>query len=393
MLRIAIGIGSICVLAVVVGCVKSDGRRGEWARVHPGETADSEEAMGQRSNEPGQRGSGGLESGVIRPSTPGSTPGVASNRAQGEWVRLNEWARSELGTTPRRIAVGGGMGYSLETALGTLVLTPATRLASFDGVTFWLGFAPMWLDGDCMVHELDLRKNVIPLLTQPEASSMPPRTIVIDPGHGGQNHGTRSVVPGLLEKDLTLDWALRMEPLLKRQGWNVVLTRRDDRDMSLPERVEVADRCQADLFLSLHFNSALPQTEQCGLETFCTTPVGLPSTLTRNYEDDVTHVFPNNSHDADNLRYAIRLHRSLLQAVGMADRSVRRARFMGVLRTQQRPAVLLEGGYLSNPQEARCAATPEYRQRLAEAVADCLAPPSTVAAGPLAGRSKMHAGK
>jgi N-acetylmuramoyl-L-alanine amidase len=201
------------------------------------------------------------------------------------------------------------------------------------------------------------------------------------------------VLPGLFEKALTLDWALRLEPLLERMGWEVVLTRRDDRDLSLPERVLVADRCGADLFLSLHFNSAFPQTEQTGLETFCTTPVGLPSTLTRNYEDDVTRVFPNNTHDDDNLRYAVRLHRALLEAVGMADRSVRRARFMGVLRSQQRPAVLLEAGYLSNPEEARRAGTPEYRQRLAEAVASALAVPPIVAAtsrddGPKAGNSR-----
>ena len=288
---------------------------------------------------------------------------------------------------------GAGEAFALETRLGVLVLTPATRVAAFEGITFWLGHAPAWLEGDCLVHELDLRKNVLPLLTRPGALPARRRTVVIDPGHGGENVGTRSVLPGLFEKDLTLDWAIRLEPLLERMGWEVVLTRRDDRDLSLPERVQVADRCGADLFLSLHFNSAFPQTEQTGLETFCTTPVGLPSTLTRNYEDDVTRVFPNNTHDDDNLRYAVRLHRALLQSVGMADRSVRRARFMGVLRSQQRPAVLLEAGYLSNPEEARRASTPEYRQRLAEAVASALAVPPIVAAtswevGPEAGTSK-----
>jgi N-acetylmuramoyl-L-alanine amidase len=288
-------------------------------------------------------------------------------------VRLSEWTKSALGITPQRVMNGAGVAYAIETELGTMLLTPATRIAAFEGVAIWLGFAPVWVEGDCLVHELDLRKNVLPLLTRTLVSPPRRRTVVIDPGHGGQNLGTRSVVPGLFEKDLTLDWALRLEPLLKEQGWEVILTRRDDRDLSLVERVQVADRCGADLFLSLHFNSAFPQTEQAGLETFCTTPVGLPSTLTRNYEDDVKRVYPNNAHDEDNLRYAVRLHRALLRTGGMPDRSIRRARFMGVLRSQQRPAVLLEAGYLSNPEEARRAAMPEYRQRLAEAVANGLA--------------------
>jgi N-acetylmuramoyl-L-alanine amidase len=263
--------------------------------------------------------------------------------------------------------------------MGEVILTPTTRLASFEGMTFWLGFAPVLTEGDCLVHELDLKKNLLPLLGEAPPRLTRPGKVVIDPGHGGENHGTRSVLPGLLEKDMTLDWALRLEPLLRNQGWEVMLTRREDRDLSLADRVQLAEDWDADLFLSLHFNSAFPQTEQAGLETFCMTPVGMPSTLTRNYEDDVNRVFLNNAHDEQNLRYAVRLHRALLQAGGMPDRSVRRARFMGVLRGQRRPAVLLEAGYLSNPEEARRVATPEYRQLLAEAVASGLALPILVA--------------
>jgi N-acetylmuramoyl-L-alanine amidase len=262
--------------------------------------------------------------------------------------------------------------------MGEVILTPTTRLAAFEGTTLWLGFAPVLAEGDCLVHELDLQKNLLPLLGEAPWGLTRPGKVVIDPGHGGENHGTRSVLPGLLEKDMTLDWALRLEPLLRNQGWDVVLTRREDRDLALADRVQVAEDCGADLFLSLHFNSAFPQTEQAGLETFCMTPVGMPSTLTRNYEDDVSRVFPNNAHDQDNLRFAVRLHRALLQVGGMPDRSVRRARFMGVLRGQQRPAVLLEAGYLSNPEEARRIATPEYRQLLAEAVAAGLSFPAWV---------------
>ena len=88
--------------------------------------------------------------------------------------------------------------------------------------------------------------------------------------------------------------------------------------------------------------------------------------------DRVTLVFQNNAFDSQNLQYALRLHSALVETTGGADRGVRRARFMGVLRAQNRPAVLLEGGYLSNPREAQLIGQPEYRQKLAEAVAKAL---------------------
>jgi N-acetylmuramoyl-L-alanine amidase len=69
---------------------------------------------------------------------------------------------------------------------------------------------------------------------------------------------------------------------------------------------------------------------------------------------------------------ARRIHRHLLSNTGSADRGIRRARFMDVLRGQNRPAVLIEGGFLSNPDESKAINTPAYRQRLAEGVARAL---------------------
>jgi N-acetylmuramoyl-L-alanine amidase len=269
--------------------------------------------------------------------------------------------------------VGNEIVWELRTPGGVFHLTPGSRRAALDGLTVWLGYAPFESNGECVVHEVDVNKNLLPLASGRPTSQRPLRTIVIDPGHGGRNTGTRSIDPPLLEKDLTLDWALRLEALLVAKGWRVVLTRRTDMDLSLSERVEVADQHQADLFVSLHFNSAHPQTEHAGVETYCLTPAGLPSTLTRDYDDDLTLAYPNNRHDHDNLHFAFRFHRSLLQTTGATDRGIRRARFMGVLRTHDRPAVLIEAGYLSNPEEARRIATPAYRQQLAQAVADALA--------------------
>ncbi len=199
-------------------------------------------------------------------------------------------------------------------------------------------------------------------------------TVLIDPGHGGGNEGTRHILDGSLEKDYTLDWGLRLAPLLKRQGWRVYMTRTNDVDLSLTDRVRMADAVQADLFLSLHFNSAAPSRAQVGVETFCVTPAGLPSTLVRGGGDDAGEVYRNNRHDEENLRWAVRVHGAVVRVTGAVDRGVRRARFMTVIREQDRPAVLVEGGFLSNPEEARKIADGGYRQLLAEAVASALRP-------------------
>jgi N-acetylmuramoyl-L-alanine amidase len=200
----------------------------------------------------------------------------------------------------------------------------------------------------------------------------PDPVIVIDPGHGGANPGTKSVLGDHYEKEFTLDWALRLQSLLVANNCKTFLTRSNDTDLALSNRVASAAEHKADLFLSLHFNSAAPNEVEAGLETYCLTPVGMPSSLTRGFQDEIRLTFPNNAFDVQNLFLALRVHRALLQVNGRHDRGVRRARFPGVLRGQQRPAILVEGGYLSNPREARLIADPAYRQKLAEAVARAL---------------------
>jgi len=75
---------------------------------------------------------------------------------------------------------------------------------------------------------------------------------------------------------------------------------------------------------------------------------------------------------AENLQLAVKLHSALLHASGEEDRGVRHARFIGVLRGQKRPAILIEAGYLSNPAEAKLIESADYRQKLAEAFAAAL---------------------
>ena len=282
---------------------------------------------------------------------------------------MGSWAAANGLSQPQRHG-NSTNAFQLRTESGTLVITAGSQVATWGGMKFHLGFAPQLSNRQLQVHSLDAQKNLLPLLSP---APMPPRgnrVVVIDPGHGGDNTGARSIHNNKLEKEYTLDWARRIKPLLEQRGWKVVLTRTADTPLGLQERIALADRHRPDLFLSLHFNAAA--SSHSGLETYALTPAGMPSNLTRDFKDDPSEVLPGNAWDRANLQFAARIHRALLQGAGLTDRGVRHARFMTVLRGQNRPAVLIEAGYLSNPTEARLIADPAHRQKLALAVAKAL---------------------
>ena len=288
------------------------------------------------------------------------------------WTSLNRWAAENKIGQPHLMSSTPVATYAIGSANGTMVLDIGSREATWNGVEIQLGFGPQFIDDQVFVHGLDLQKNLEPLLSGPPLT-FGNRVMVIDPGHGGVNVGTHSVLGGRFEKEFTLDWALRLAPLLAANGWQVFLTRTNDVDVALSNRVMFAEAHHADLFISLHFNSTPDRNKNtAGLETYCSTPAGMPSSLTRDYADTWSQYFPNNNFDAQNLQLAVLLQTVLLRASNEDDRGVRRVRFIGVLHGQRHPAVLIEGGYLSNPHEAKRIESPEFRQKLAQAVADAL---------------------
>src|SRR5215831_7632234 len=255
------------------------------------------------------------------------------------WTSLNRWAVENKLAAPRKVTISPVASYAISSARGTMTLVIGSREATWHGMELHLGFAPEIVDDQIFVHGLDLQKTLEPLLLDPPLAFGTNRILVLDPGHGGVNVGTHSLTDGRFEKEFTLDWALRIKSLLATNGWTVFLTRTDDTDVALSNRVAFAEAHRADVFISLHFNSAAPDKKQNGLETYCLTPTGMPSTLTRGFSDMWTDRYPNNAFDAENLQLAVRLHTALLIATGEDDRGIRRARFMGVLTGQKRPAV------------------------------------------------------
>ena len=289
------------------------------------------------------------------------------------WIPLNNWSAQYGIGKPHLLSDLPITTYAIGSSNGVMVLTIGSRDATWNGVQISLGFEPQFIDDQIFLNGLDLQKNLEPLLCEPPlALPQNNRVIVIDPGHGGINSGTHSVLDGRLEKEFTLDWARRLAPLLEQEGWQVFLTRTGDVDVPLIDRVMFAEAHHADLFISLHFNSLAPEKKPAGLETYCLTPAGMPSTLTRNYPDTWSENFPNNAFDTQNLELAVRLHTALLHVTGLEDRGVCRARFIGVLHKQRCPAVLIEAGFMSNPSDARLIENPAFRQKLAEAVAAAL---------------------
>ncbi len=166
-------------------------------------------------------------------------------------------------------------------------------------------------------------------------------TVVVDAGHGGQDRGG---APGqrVPEKPYTLDVARRVAATLRDNGIRAVLTRDGDYFVGLRQRCDIANAQRNAVFVSVHFNGA-PRTAADGVETYYYT--------------------------SQSAGLAAAVHRRLLQATGLEDRHVRRRGFFVIRRTII-PSILVEPGFLSNPQSAdRVANSASYRQRLAEAIA------------------------
>ena len=306
---------------------------------------------------------------INRPVIQFNNPPPVVSRPVLTWTSLNRWAQENGVSLPRRIANAPVVTYDLGSSRGVMLLEIGSRDSYWNGTLIHLGFAPEMIDDQIFVHGLDLEKNLAPLLCESPKIKEANRVIVIDPGHGGPQVGTISVLDGKTEKTFTLDWAMRLAPLLEARGWQVILTRTNDADIEVTNRVNFANAHHPALFISLHFNSSAPDHKQAGLETYCLTPTGMPSFITRGYPDLAYLNFPANAFDRASFLLAVKLQHTIVRATGEEDRGVRRARFLGILRGQHCPCVLIEGGYLSNPHDAQQIENPEFRQKLAEAVA------------------------
>lgn len=246
----------------------------------------------------------------------------------------------------------------------------------FDGLRIFLGEAPIQEKDTLWLSKLDVIKTVAPLFRPADHAALLPATlpkvIVLDPGHGGIDPGTENAKLRLNEKTLALDVSMRLKRILEARGWRVLLTRTDDRELSkskvvdLQMRSDFANKQKADLFLSIHFNAADEAVR--GVEVYSLPAQFMLSSGSTKEDDRTKQSYPNNRFDYANLLLGSELHRAMIGSLKASDRGYKRARW-GMLLQAECPAALVECAYLSNDAEARRAATPEYRQQIAEALA------------------------
>jgi N-acetylmuramoyl-L-alanine amidase len=170
------------------------------------------------------------------------------------------------------------------------------------------------------------------------------RTVVLDAGHGGYDNGAKAV-RGMPEKSLTLDMVRRVQPLLQKRGYRVIMTRDTDVFIPLGGRTAISNSHPEAAFVSIHFNCS-PKRSAYGVETYYYDPRSKP--------------------------LAANILREIAPCYGSYSRGVKYARFY-VLHHNQRPATLLELGFVSSPKENAKLQDPKVRQILAEKIAEGIA--------------------
>jgi len=192
-------------------------------------------------------------------------------------------------------------------------------------------------------------------------------TIVIDAGHGGRDDG--ACANNLVEKELTLEMAFRVEAKLKEWGYPTVMTRRDDSYLLLTERAEIANQVGHGIFVSLHFNKS-GNSEANGVEVFYASEKVRPEPEWSWAGFFAKPVPQENGDTGENLAGYVQA--ALVSHTEAENRGIK-GKALYVVRHTRLPAVLVEGGFLSNVFEAGLIATPEYRDRLAAAVVEGVA--------------------
>jgi N-acetylmuramoyl-L-alanine amidase len=210
--------------------------------------------------------------------------------------------------------------------------------------------------------------------------------IVIDPGHGGHDPGAKA--NRITEAELVLDVALRLEKLLLSEpGIEVVMTRRTDVFVPLEQRTAIANREQADLFLSIHANASR-NTAAHGVETYylnfassreaelVAARENSASGRTMHHLPDILKAIALNDKIDESRDFAEHVQRAMTHRLKPANRNLRnlgvkRAPFV-VLIGARMPSVLAEISFITNRQEATLLRTPAYRQRIAEALFDAV---------------------
>ena len=262
--------------------------------------------------------------------------------------------------------VPAGEKMRLEAVSSPLEFVGGSREVMINGARSWLCFPVIEHEGKYLVSRTDLAKTIEPLLRPqrvPNAGKV--ETVVLDPGHGGHDKGALSRYGS--EKDFALDVARTLRPLLQAKGLRVIMTREGDYFVPLEVRAQIANAARNSIFVSIHFNATDRDPDATGFEIFSFTPRGAPSTSDNSVAPSSLSMQAGTTVDAQSVALSACIYHSMIGHIPEFDRGIKRARF-AVLRLTRVPAVLVEGGFLTERGESQLIAKKEWRARLAQAI-------------------------
>ncbi|MBQ9804033.1 MAG: N-acetylmuramoyl-L-alanine amidase [Lentisphaeria bacterium] len=242
-----------------------------------------------------------------------------------------------------------------------LLFEDKQRRFSYNGRRVELCFPLVSGGGATWMSVLDWQKTLRPLLYPATVPGHRVRTVFLDMGHGGKDPG--AIGRFSKEKHLTLAIGWQVAVMLQRYGYKVVMSRRRDVQIPLKQVGVLQNRSKSDLFVSIHINSAANR-KLTGIETYCLTPAGAPSSNGGKAE---SKSYPGNRFDSNNFLLAWHIQQSLLYHTRANDRGVKRARF-AVLKDLNAPGVLVEVGFISNSLEERRLNQRMYQDKLARGI-------------------------
>ncbi len=299
--------------------------------------------------------------------------GTASAASDWQVVKIGRWDYLTVDNIAKFYGFAGDLTpvnktIRLDNGRNQLEVTLDSREAIVNGVRNWLCFPVLAQhDGKFLVSRIDLAKTIEPQFRPHMIRNLGRiKTVVLDPGHGGVEKGAGSSYGN--EKDFTLDVALKLRPLLQAKGFQVVMTRQKDELVPLHERARIANATRDSIFVSIHFNATDWNASATGFEIYSLTPRGAPSTQDNALLERFLNMQAGSPVDAPSLILSTSVYHAMLGYMPEFDRGVKRARF-AVLRLTSIPAILVEGGFLTERDESRFIARPEWRARLAQAIA------------------------
>lgn len=229
---------------------------------------------------------------------------------------------------------------------------------------------PIIKSGSSMyISETDTMKVLDPIMRPSHISAAKTfKTVIIDPGHGGKDVGA---VNGYgTEAGYNLIVAKIVKKNLEAKGFRVIMTRETNVYLSLQQRVTLANRYKDAIFVSIHFNAA-SNSRASGIETFTLSPKGVAH-YGRGVKRSDHATKAGNHQDSANIALACAIHCRMIhrtKAAKVDDRGIKRARF-SVLSSIKHPAILVEGGFMSNAAEAKWIDKPIYQNSVAVAISE-----------------------